>query len=95
LAVEQAFGRDVRDGVVVVDVTVDAFAVVGKDAVAEGGVANARASEGVEGDVVIGEAAEREDGECGAGLVAPLRLRGAPEESETPVGWLRSSPELR
>ena len=58
------------DGVVVVDVAVDASAGVGEDAIAKGGVADARASEGVEGDVGIGKPTEGEDGESGAEAVA-------------------------
>src|ERR1700759_318558 len=41
LAVEEAFGGDVGDGVVVVDVAIDAAAGVGEDAIAKSCVADA------------------------------------------------------
>ena len=52
--------------VVVVDVAIDAFAGVGQDAITKCGVADARASEGVERDAGVGKPAVRENGESGA-----------------------------
>jgi hypothetical protein len=59
----------VGNGVVEVDVAVEPFCVVGQNAIAKCCVAYARASEGVERDAGIGEAAEGEDGESGAEAV--------------------------
>lgn len=70
LAVEEAFGGDVCHGVVVVDVAIDASAGIGQDAITKRGVADARASEGVERDGGIGKPAVGENGESGTKAVA-------------------------
>jgi len=69
LAVEEAFCGDVGDRIVVIDVAVDTETGVGQDAIAKRGVADARASEGVERDGRIGEPAVGEDGESGSEAV--------------------------
>jgi hypothetical protein len=70
LPVEEVLERDVGNGVVEVDEAVDAFCLVGQDAIAKGSVTEAGAAEGVERYVWVGEAAEGEDGESGAEAVA-------------------------
>jgi hypothetical protein len=81
LAIEEALGWDVGHSVVVVDVAIDASAGIGHDAIAKRGVADARASEGVERDAGVGKPAVRENGESGAEAVTgetDLRLRILP-----------------
>src|SRR5580704_4108541 len=70
LPVEQALEWDVGHGIVVVDVPEDTSSSVGQNAIAKCRVTDARASEGVERDIGIGEAAERKNGESGAQTVA-------------------------